>query len=818
MHLDTSFNDVQQDPGFQRRLVSEIATALRIPHQCIRVAAVEEQGAYAAVHLVLSDCDGGHKPAGGGLAQQSTSPRPNEGSGAKGSQMTLRLADELATDLWRQSQVADSQLKRGKCRGIARRRLLASVVTVPARVTRSAPYLKCDVGLMFYVCARSHNAGSCAEHVSLVEILPSAKAARRAGGAVGASEDKNNVHTDARASMPGLSTAIWSSPDKPVSGKDGRSGTGLRFSTTPGDCARERGAASRSVGESGKRARDKSATRSPVTPRLNGEGRAGMELADAYSSPRGTYRFVNGSQISIPRGPRLEPSLNQQGPLHAGMDAEAGGGRGSRWLVRDGEDQMYWDGKGTTSRGKESGGREGASSTDVERLLQEVARLNQANTALQHELDMAKCEHATLSFDEGASGSATMKTWNGFSGAPSNGTLQAITKDNSKTTGSRGGTSHAHSRVQSRGGIEKMRMQNAHEDANMVAGTSRVRSRPPQNREPQSRSPDHGKLAPLPRTLVNSRELQGRDVRGAESGQEGTGAGVGQVQGGDASSECSEKDEAVWTQEKSWSVGQSSLALMAMEKKMHVMVVAQTAVAMITVLLAVIAHEMYLEELHAETKRPFYHSLNMRLKWSQTLMTILLIVIVLAYKVLQYHWNMGRKVYQDPRVKYRTAVGVLAELAVLFVHPAPFLDSCYICQHNTVRLGSPKGDHPYTIETLLSFFVLMRVYVLARFFRTYMVNMHIKAKVLSLTHSDVQLDTTMFWLKFALDNSPVWGYIILCSVFLFWASYMIRLAEAGQHGASIEDFNLYTNCLWYIVVTATTTGYGDLAPETTIGR
>ena len=322
----------------------------------------------------------------------------------------------------------------------------------------------------------------------------------------------------------------------------------------------------------------------------------------------------------------------------------------------------------------------------------------------------------------------------------------------------------------------------------------------------------------LPRTLVNSRELQGRDVRGAESGQEGTGAGVGQVQGGDASSEGSENDEAVWTQEKSWSVGQSSLVLIAIEKKMHAMVVAQTAVAMITIMLAIVAHEMYLEELHARTKRPFYHSVNMRLKWSQTLMTILLIIIVLAYQVLKYHWNMCRKVYQDPRVKYWTALRVIPELALLFVHPAPFLDSCYICQHNTVRLGSPEGDHPYTIETLFSFFVLMRVYVVGRFFRTYMVNWHMKAKVLSLTHSDVQLDTTMFWLKFALDNSPFWGCIILCFGFLFWASYMIRLAEAGPHGAGTEDFNLYTNCLWYIVVTATTTGYGDLAPETTIGR
>jgi hypothetical protein len=45
----------------------------------------------------------------------------------------------------------------------------------------------------------------------------------------------------------------------------------------------------------------------------------------------------------------------------------------------------------------------------------------------------------------------------------------------------------------------------------------------------------------------------------------------------------------------------------------------------------------------------------------------------------------------------------------------------------------------------------------------------------------------------------------LALVFFSWTSYLIRLAEAG---GSEHRFDLYADCLWFVIVTSTTTGYG----------
>jgi hypothetical protein len=109
MHLDTSFEHVRQDPGFKRRLLWDISAALRVPQRFIKVAAVEEDGSKVAVHLVLQDSEKSSQELGtGDRSMLSSSVSPARGG---------RTADELATELWRQARLADSNLRLGSCSG-----------------------------------------------------------------------------------------------------------------------------------------------------------------------------------------------------------------------------------------------------------------------------------------------------------------------------------------------------------------------------------------------------------------------------------------------------------------------------------------------------------------------------------------------------------------------------------------------------------------------------------------------------------------------------------------------------------------------------
>jgi hypothetical protein len=97
IRLDTSFEQVSQDPGFKRRLLWDISSSLRVPQRYIKIAAVDEDGSNVAVHLVLQDVDG---DASGSMPRTAG-----------------RSAAEMASDLHRQARLPDSALKMGSCTG-----------------------------------------------------------------------------------------------------------------------------------------------------------------------------------------------------------------------------------------------------------------------------------------------------------------------------------------------------------------------------------------------------------------------------------------------------------------------------------------------------------------------------------------------------------------------------------------------------------------------------------------------------------------------------------------------------------------------------
>ncbi len=65
-----------------------------------------------------------------------------------------------------------------------------------------------------------------------------------------------------------------------------------------------------------------------------------------------------------------------------------------------------------------------------------------------------------------------------------------------------------------------------------------------------------------------------------------------------------------------------------------------------------------------------------------------------------------------------------------------------------------------------------------------------------------------------LDNTGI-GFLVCFFATLFLCAFGVFVAE-GDHQP--EDFGQFKDCIWFIFVTAATIGYGDIIPETDLGR
>lgn len=76
----------------------------------------------------------------------------------------------------------------------------------------------------------------------------------------------------------------------------------------------------------------------------------------------------------------------------------------------------------------------------------------------------------------------------------------------------------------------------------------------------------------------------------------------------------------------------------------------------------------------------------------------------------------------------------------------------------------------------------------------------------------------MFALKSFIEERPYIFIVTSLGVTILVMSYQLRILEAPISEISGQDFNLYSNSMWCMIITLTTVGYGDYYAKTVFGR
>ena len=149
------------------------------------------------------------------------------------------------------------------------------------------------------------------------------------------------------------------------------------------------------------------------------------------------------------------------------------------------------------------------------------------------------------------------------------------------------------------------------------------------------------------------------------------------------------------------------------------------------------------------------------------------------------------------------------ELLVILPHMPPYLALTF--SYETDFYGVPKIN-TYRMESLAAMWTLLRLYMAVTLIRDEVLQEYTNKRIIE-QNTKIRIHS-VFATKLLMSEQPVRCVIFVSLVFCFSAGYWLKVVEGGIN----SRFESYLDCMWCLVITFWTIGYGDLFPTTLLGR